>query len=246
MDSKTRDTDVLSLNALSIPQLGQPWKHVTLVCSIGWHELYFHRKNRTGLDEVVQMTLTSTHAKGSGLVKSRKLHLARQSHIQVECLWKGLTSGSLSAPSSWPLRSSEDDISTTPLLLLPFIFSAHHPSFGAFISTLVSYNQVQLSPWSDLLCFQLLFTPLEVDSCSSVALSTFDLMGWAAFALLCDYTLSALLITAQFCMLKAHNLGWRLQCQPLSSGVHCFHVGVTDGGDEWGRRWISWDWSCRQ
>ena len=225
MDSKIWDADVLSLNSLSIRQPGQPWKHVTLVCTIGWHELYFHLKNRIGLDEVVRMTLTSTHMKGSGPVKSRKLHLALQSHIQVECLQKGLPSG----------------LAVCPLQLASQVlwgWHQHHPapagfiyllntssSFGAFISTLVSYNQVQLSPWSDLLCSQLLFTPLEVDFCSSAALSTFDLMGWVVFALLCDYTLSVLLIMAQFCMLKARNFGWRLQCQPLSSGLHLLSCG---------------------
>lgn len=37
----------------------------------------------------------------------------------------------------------------------------------------------------------------------STALSMFDLMGWAFFALLCDYKLGILLIKAQFYILKS-------------------------------------------
>lgn len=67
---------------------------------------------------------------------------ALQGHFQVQCLH--LQACCLPAPAGL-LDPRRDDMGATPPPLASFISSTHQPSFGAFISTLVSYNQVQLS-----------------------------------------------------------------------------------------------------
>lgn len=93
---------------------------------------------------------------------------------RVNLIWKGGTPGStgllsrsviiedphteasnLPRPHSISLFDSQRDwYQVSPLA--SFICWTHHPSIVDFIYTLVSYYQVQLSQWADLLCSSLL------------------------------------------------------------------------------------------
>lgn len=196
-----RSWSAFSPLSLQAPSLGSNENTLLLSVPLGglrrrlYLELYFYLRKSRRLEERMQIMLTDKHMKGSTSRQEEETApdstgslpssaLVKSPHLWTCCL--PIPAGLLDPQGEWHQHH---------LFPAAFIYLLNTPSqlWGHYL-LLAAYNQVQLSQWSELLCFQWLFLSLEMNFCYSIALSMFDLMGWGFLALLCDYTLGILLI----------------------------------------------------